>query len=85
MARASISAYAWNQCGSWLRSTSPTSRENVPSVPSAASTRSANSLVGTFLAVSTWPTNDAVQKMQPPNCPWVRPASSLRRRSSKPK
>lgn len=53
VARASSSATGWNHVGNWLRSTRPIRRENVPSVPSAASTRSENSRVGTFLVVST--------------------------------
>lgn len=40
---ASMSAYGWNHVGSWLRSTRPTRRENVPSVTRAASTRSEKS------------------------------------------
>jgi hypothetical protein len=60
VARISSSATCWNQAGSRLRSTSSTSRENKPSVPSAASALSLNSGVGTFRAVSIWPTNEPV-------------------------
>lgn len=81
---ASISAYGWNHVGSWLRRTRSISRENVPSVPSAASTRSEKSRVGSFLVVSIWPISEPVQKMISPNWPWFRPAASRRRRSSQP-
>lgn len=52
VALASMSAYGWNQAGSWLRRTRPISRENIPSVASAASTRSEKSRVGSFFVVS---------------------------------
>jgi hypothetical protein len=78
----SISAYGWNQLGNWLRRTNPTSRENVPPVPSAASTRSENSRCGTFSAVSICPISDPVQNTIDPSCASVSPAASRARRSS---
>lgn len=58
--RASNSAICWNQAGSWVRITRSTSRDSNPPVPSAASTRSLNSGVGSLRAVSIWPTREPV-------------------------
>ncbi len=84
MAFASISAYGWNQLGSWLRSTRPISREKTPSVPSAASTRSEKSRVGIFFVVSICPISEPEQKMMSPSWACLRPCASRCRRSSQP-
>lgn len=79
---ASISAYGWNQLGSWLRRTMPIMREKTPSVMNAASRRSAKFRVGTFIAVSICPIREPVQSRILPRASCVRFAASLKRRHS---